>query len=65
MSVGAGADEYDRFMGRYSVPLAPEFADFDVTCPVRRSSSPPGRGRRAVWHEEQAPAVRGQRPEER
>ena len=23
-----GADAYDRFMGRYSVPLAPLFADF-------------------------------------
>jgi SAM-dependent methyltransferase len=23
-----GADEYDRFMGRYSAPLAPRFADF-------------------------------------
>jgi SAM-dependent methyltransferase len=23
-----GADAYDRFMGRYSVPLAPQFADF-------------------------------------
>jgi SAM-dependent methyltransferase len=23
-----GADEYDRFMGRYSSPLAPQFADF-------------------------------------
>lgn len=23
-----GADEYDRFMGRYSAPLAPQFADF-------------------------------------
>jgi SAM-dependent methyltransferase len=24
----AGADAYDRFMGRYSVPLAPRFADY-------------------------------------
>lgn len=28
MSFSAGADEYDRFMGRYSVPLAPRFAEF-------------------------------------
>ncbi len=28
MSFAVGADAYDRFMGRYSVPLAPTFADF-------------------------------------
>jgi SAM-dependent methyltransferase len=28
MSFSVGADEYDRFMGRYSVPLGPRFADF-------------------------------------
>ena len=28
MSFSVGADEYDRFMGRYSLPLAPRFADF-------------------------------------
>jgi SAM-dependent methyltransferase len=28
MSFSVGADEYDRFMGRYSIPLAPRFADF-------------------------------------
>jgi SAM-dependent methyltransferase len=28
MSFAVGADAYDRFMGRYSVPLAPQFADF-------------------------------------
>lgn len=28
MSFGVGADAYDRFMGRYSMPLAPRFADF-------------------------------------
>ena len=28
MSFTVGAEEYDRFMGRYSVPLAPAFADF-------------------------------------
>ena len=28
MSFDVGADEYDRFMGRYSSPLAPQFADF-------------------------------------
>ena len=28
MSFAVGADAYDRFMGRYSVPLAPGFADF-------------------------------------
>jgi SAM-dependent methyltransferase len=28
MSFTAGADAYDRFMGRYSAPLAPQLADF-------------------------------------
>ena len=28
MSFAVGADEYDRFMGRYSRPLAPRFANF-------------------------------------
>jgi ubiquinone/menaquinone biosynthesis C-methylase UbiE len=28
VSFAVAADAYDRFMGRYSVPLAPEFADF-------------------------------------
>jgi SAM-dependent methyltransferase len=28
VSFTVGADEYDRFMGRYSVPLAPRLADF-------------------------------------
>jgi SAM-dependent methyltransferase len=28
MAFVVAADSYDRFMGRYSVPLAPEFADF-------------------------------------
>src|SRR5918992_5708725 len=28
MSFAAGAQAYDRFMGRYSVPLAPKLADF-------------------------------------
>jgi SAM-dependent methyltransferase len=28
VSFAVGADEYDRFMGRYSAPLAPMFADF-------------------------------------
>jgi trans-aconitate methyltransferase len=28
MSFTAGPDEYDRFLGRYSVPLAPTFAEF-------------------------------------
>lgn len=28
MSFNVAADSYDRFMGRYSVPLAPPFADF-------------------------------------
>jgi trans-aconitate methyltransferase len=28
MSFDAGAEAYDRFMGRYSGPLAPAFADF-------------------------------------
>jgi trans-aconitate methyltransferase len=27
VSFTVGADEYDRFMGRYSAPLAPQFAD--------------------------------------
>jgi SAM-dependent methyltransferase len=28
VSFAVGAEKYDRFMGRYSVPLAPAFADF-------------------------------------
>ncbi len=28
MSFSVAADDYDRFMGRYSVPLAERFADF-------------------------------------
>ena len=28
MTFAVAADSYDRFMGRYSVPLAPLFADF-------------------------------------
>ena len=28
MSFDVAADDYDRFMGRYSIPLAPAFADF-------------------------------------
>jgi SAM-dependent methyltransferase len=28
VTFSVGADEYDRFMGRYSVPLAPRFAEF-------------------------------------
>ena len=28
MSFAVPADAYDRFMGRYSSPLAPAFADF-------------------------------------
>ena len=28
MSFSAGPDKYDRFMGRYSAPLAPQFAEF-------------------------------------
>jgi trans-aconitate methyltransferase len=28
VSFSVGADAYDRFMGRYSVPLAPVFAEF-------------------------------------
>ena len=30
MSFAAGADAYDRFMGRYSVPLASQFAGFSM-----------------------------------
>jgi trans-aconitate methyltransferase len=28
VSFTVAADAYDRFMGRYSAPLAPRFADF-------------------------------------
>jgi SAM-dependent methyltransferase len=36
MSFAVAADAYDRFMGRYSVPLAPKLADFaTVTAPQR------------------------------
>ena len=36
MSFNVGADAYDRFMGRYSVPLAPLFADFATVADVQR-----------------------------
>ena len=36
MSFAAGPEAYDRFMGRYSVPLAPGFADFaSIEAPQR------------------------------
>jgi SAM-dependent methyltransferase len=36
VSFAVGADAYDRFMGRYSVPLAPKFADFAAVAPGQR-----------------------------
>jgi SAM-dependent methyltransferase len=36
MSFSVGADAYDRFMGRYSIPLAPVFADFARLAPGER-----------------------------
>ena len=36
MSFRVGADDYDRFMGRYSFPLAAPFAEFVGTSDVRR-----------------------------
>jgi SAM-dependent methyltransferase len=33
----AAPDAYDRFMGRYSIPLAPVFADFAGVAPGRRT----------------------------
>jgi SAM-dependent methyltransferase len=36
VSFAVGADAYDRFMGRYSVPLAPEFVDFAVVTAGQR-----------------------------
>jgi SAM-dependent methyltransferase len=36
MSFNVGADAYDRFMGRYSVPLAPLLADFASIVPGQR-----------------------------
>jgi SAM-dependent methyltransferase len=36
VSFAVGADAYDRFMGRYSVPLAPELADFAAVAPGQR-----------------------------
>jgi SAM-dependent methyltransferase len=37
MSFDVAADAYDRFMGRYSVPLAPTFADFASVVPGERA----------------------------
>ena len=37
MSFTVGADAYDRFMGRYSVPLAPQFADFAAVVAGQRA----------------------------
>jgi SAM-dependent methyltransferase len=36
MSFDVAADSYDRFMGRYSIPLAPRFADFAGVAPGQR-----------------------------
>jgi SAM-dependent methyltransferase len=36
VSFAVAADAYDRFMGRYSVPLAPEFADFAAVAAGQR-----------------------------
>lgn len=36
MSFTVAADAYDRFMGRYSVPLAPQLADFAGVVPGQR-----------------------------
>jgi SAM-dependent methyltransferase len=36
VSFAVAADAYDRFMGRYSVPLAPELADFAAVAPGQR-----------------------------
>src|ERR1700729_909914 len=36
VSFSVGAEEYDRFMGRYSLPLAPRFADFAGVEPGQR-----------------------------
>jgi SAM-dependent methyltransferase len=36
MSFTVAADAYDRFMGRYSVPLAPQFADFAAVAAGQR-----------------------------
>jgi ubiquinone/menaquinone biosynthesis C-methylase UbiE len=36
MTFAVAADSYDRFMGRYSVPLAPAFAEFALTGGGRR-----------------------------
>jgi SAM-dependent methyltransferase len=36
VSFNVGADAYDRFMGRYSIPLAPQLADFAGIAPGQR-----------------------------
>ncbi len=36
MTFAVGADAYDRFMGRYSVPLAPQLADFAAVAAGQR-----------------------------
>jgi SAM-dependent methyltransferase len=36
VSFTVAADSYDRFMGRYSVPLAPQLADFAAVAPGQR-----------------------------
>src|SRR6188768_4408993 len=36
MSFAVAAEAYDRFMGRYSTPLAPLFADFAGVAPGQR-----------------------------
>ena len=36
MSFAVAAEAYDRFMGRYSTPLAPVFVDFAHVAPGQR-----------------------------
>jgi SAM-dependent methyltransferase len=37
VSFSVGADAYDRFMGRYSVPLAPQLVEFAAVAPGQRA----------------------------
>ncbi len=58
MSFAVAADSYDRFMGRYSVPLAPQLADLagvGATASGRSTSGAgPGRSRRS-WFDRLGP----------
>jgi SAM-dependent methyltransferase len=67
VTFAVAADAYDRFMGRYSVPLAPRFADFAAVAPgqhVLDVGSGPGALTAELVRRVGAPAVSAVDPSE-